>query len=321
LKGTELTETDVDLTVITPCFNEENSILFCIESVKEMMSSSLPNLNYEHIIMDNCSTDSTYSIALQLSATYPNLRVFRNSRNVGALNNIYEGLKKSKGRAVVPMLPADLQDPVDLIPELYAKFLLGFLVVFGERKRREENFVLSLVRKGYYRILRTLASSKLPVDAGEFLIADRRVILSVLADNPQDPYLRGLIAQSTDLVTSVPYTWTRRLNDKSKTNLTAMIDVGLSGLVATSRVPGRIAIFIGLTSAVIGIFGSVWVVSSKIFLQSSAPDGVTSILVIMLLIGGVQLFFLGIIGEYVLSIHGQVKPKPKVFEIGTETPS
>jgi glycosyltransferase involved in cell wall biosynthesis len=316
-----LTEIDIDLTIVTPCFNEENSIQFCIAAVKEMMSSRLPNLKYEHIIMDNCSTDSTYSRVLELSASYPNLRVFRNSRNVGALNNIYEGLKKSQGRAVVPMLPADLQDPVGLIPELYAQYLLGFLVVFGERKKREENFFLSLSRKIYYRILRRLASSNIPVDAGEFLIADRRVILSVLADNPQDPYLRGLIAQSTDLVSSVPYTWARRLNDKSKTNLSAMIDVGLSGLVATSRVPGRIAIFVGLFSAVIGIFGSLWVVISKIFLQSTAADGVTSVLVIMLLIGGVQLLFLGIIGEYVLSIHGQVKPKPQVFDIGDQKPS
>lgn len=316
-----MTEIDIDLTIVTPCFNEENSIQFCIAAVKEMMSLRLPNLKYEHIIMDNCSTDSTYSRVLELSASYPNLRVFRNSRNVGALNNIYEGLKKSQGRAVVPMLPADLQDPVELIPELYAKYLLGFLVVFGERKKREENFFLSLSRKIYYRILRRLASSNIPVDAGEFLIADRRVILSVLADNPQDPYLRGLIAQSTDLVSSVPYTWTRRLNDKSKTNLSAMIDVGLSGLVATSRVPGRIAIFVGLFSAVIGIFGSLWVVISKIFLQSAAADGVTSVLVIMLLIGGVQLLFLGIIGEYVLSIHGQVKPKPQVFEIGDQKAS
>lgn len=316
-----MNKTEIDLTIITPCFNEENSIQLCIEAVKEMMSSRLPNLNYEHIIMDNCSTDSTYKKVLQLSANYPNLRVFRNSRNVGALNNIYEGLKKSKGRAVVPMLPADLQDPVELIPELYAKYLLGFLVVFGERKRREENFTLSLLRKIYYRVLRKLASSKIPVDAGEFLIADRRVILSILADNPQDPYLRGLIAQSTDLVSSVPYTWTRRLSDKSKTNFSAMVDVGLSGLVATSRVPGRIAIFVGLCSAFIGIIGSFWVVLSKIFLQSNAADGVTTILVVMLLIGGVQLFFLGIIGEYILSIHGQVKPRPKVFDIGSENPT
>jgi hypothetical protein len=97
-----------------------------------------------------------------------------------------------------------------------------------------------------------------------------------------------------------------------------MIDLGLSGLVATSRVPGRIAIFIGLLTSVIGILGSLWLVVNKIFLQSTAADGVTSILVIMLLIGGVQLLFLGIIGEYVLSIHGQVKPKPQVFDIGNE---
>jgi glycosyltransferase involved in cell wall biosynthesis len=318
LKGAQLTEIDIDLTIITPCFNEENSIQICIEAVKNMMSSSLPDLSYEHIIMDNCSNDSTYNKALEFSENYPNLRIFRNSRNIGSLNNICEGLKRSKGRAVVPMLPADLQDPVELIPELYAKFLLGFLVVFGERKKREENVILSISRKIYYRILRKLASSNIPVDAGEFLIADRRVILSVLADKPQDPYLRGLIAQSTDLVTSIPYTWTRRLNDKSKTNLSAMIDLGLSGLVATSRVPGRIAIFIGLLTSVIGILGSLWLVVNKIFLQSTAADGVTSILVIMLLIGGVQLLFLGIIGEYVLSIHGQVKPKPQVFDIGNE---
>lgn len=311
----------VDLSIITPCFNEENSIKFCIESVSEMMRVKLPHLVYEHIIVDNCSTDSTYEKILDLKVTYPNLRTYRNSRNVGALNNIYVGLTKSRGKVVVPMLPADLQDPVDLIPELYARYLLGFLVVFGERKKREENFAISLLRKLYYRILRKVSSSKIPVDSGEFLLADRRVIDSVLANNPQDPYLRGLIAQSTDLVSSIPFTWVKRSSDKSKTNFTAMLDVALSGLVATSRIPGRIAVLIGLLSSVFGFLGSLWVIASKVFLESTAVDGITSVLVLTLLIGGIQLFFLGIFGEYILSIHGQVKPKPKVFDLQTDVNS
>ena len=308
----------IDLSIVTPCFNEENSIQRCIEAVSEMMIEKLPKLSYEHIVIDNCSQDSTYNKVQEISKKYPNVRTFRNSRNVGALNNIYQGLTKCKGDAVIPMLPADLQDPVELIPELYAKYQLGYLVVFGERKTREENFSVALLRKIYYRVLRKLASSKIPVDSGEFLLADRRVISSILLNHPEDPYLRGLIAQSTDLVASVPYTWTRRLNDESKTSFSAMIDVGLSGLVATSRVPARIAVFGGLITSGFGFLGSVWVIANKLFLNSAAADGITSVIVVTMLIGGIQLFFLGIIGEYVLSIHGQVKPKPKVFDISIE---
>ena len=308
----------VDLSIVTPCFNEEASIQYCLESVSKVMYEKLPNLTYEHIIVDNCSQDSTYKKIQELSKLYPNVRAFRNSRNVGALNNIYQGLTKCNGDAVIPMLPADLQDPVELIPELYAKYQLGYLVVFGERRKREENFFVALLRRTYYRILRKLASSNIPIDSGEFLLADRRVISSILLNQPEDPYLRGLIAQSTDLVTTIPYTWAKRMNGESKTSLSAMIDVGLSGLVATSRVPARIAVFGGLITSLFGFLGSIWVITNKVFLNSAAADGITSVIVVTMLVGGIQLFFLGIIGEYVLSIHGQVKPKPKVFDISGE---
>jgi hypothetical protein len=153
------------------------------------------------------------------------------------------------------------------------------------------------------------------LNSGEFLLADRRVIDSILAVDDQYPYIRGLIAQSAVRSASVDYTWVRRERGKSKNNFVSLIDQAINGFVSTSRVPARLALLGGFILSLFGVGFAIFTATLALFGSSSVPVGIPTIIVGIFLLGGIQLLFLGLIGEYILSIHGQVRRMPPMFEI------
>lgn len=303
------------ISVITPCFNEEDNVEICARELKKVMLEKLPGYEYEHIFADNASTDSTLQKLRALASDDSQIRVISNSRNVGPFRNMWNAMKSATGDAVIPLLPADLQDPPSVIPELVKNWELGFLVTYGVRANREESFIMRFVRGLYYRIIRRFAQAEIPIDSGEFLLADRKVINSILAVDDQYPYIRGLIAQTGVRNASVPYTWVKRERGKSKNNFISLIDQAVNGFVSTSRVPARLALLAGFGMSLIGIAYAF--VTAFFVLTSSihVPIGIPTIIVGLFFLGGVQLLFLGIIGEYILSIHGQVRRLPPMFEV------
>jgi polyisoprenyl-phosphate glycosyltransferase len=302
------------ISVITPCFNEAENVEICASELKRVMSEQLPGYDYEHIFADNASTDATLLKLRTLAAGDSRIRVISNSRNVGPFRNMWNAMKSATGDAVIPLLPADLQDPPSVIPELVKNWELGFLVTYGVRSNRQESFIMRLARGAYYRIIKKFASEVIPLNSGEFLLADKRVVDSVLAVDDQYPYIRGLIAQTGVLSTSVPYTWVKRERGKSKNNFVSLIDQAINGFVSTSRVPARFALLGGFFMSFFGVgfaaITAIRVMTSNVYV----PIGIPTIIVGIFLLGGVQLLFLGIIGEYILSIHGQVRRVPAMFE-------
>jgi glycosyltransferase involved in cell wall biosynthesis len=206
------------LSIITPCYNEEVNVEICASELKKVMSEHLPNYKYEHIFADNASTDATLEKLRVLAASDKNIKVISNSRNVGPFRNMWNAMKSATGDAVVPLLPADLQDPPKVIPELVKNWERGFLVTYGVRANREESLMMRMARGLYYRIIKKFAAAVIPLNSGEFLLADKKVIDSILEVDDQYPYIRGLIAQTGVKSTSVPYTWVKRERGKSKNN-------------------------------------------------------------------------------------------------------
>ena len=307
----------VQLSIITPCYNEESNLKLCANSVSEMMKEFLPNVDYEHIFSDNLSTDGSLAILKDLAKNDKRIKVVVNSRNIGPFKNIYRAMARTKGLAIIPMLPADLQDPVDVIPKFFTEWKEGALVVFGERVNRQESFVLKSIRHIYYLVIRNFAYVKTPMNAGEFMLIDRTVCESLLSLNDHYPYIRGLVAQTYGRPKSIKYTWKKRLNGKSKNSLLNLIDQGLNGLISTSRAPARMAIIIGFAIAGLGILGGIFSLLLNVLHPSSTITGMPTVIVLLFLFGGIQLFFLGLIGEYVLSIHAQVRPEAPVFDLET----
>jgi glycosyltransferase involved in cell wall biosynthesis len=303
------------LSIITPCYNEEVNVEICAQELKKVMQEKLSGYNYEHIFADNASTDSTLMKLRELAAKDENIKVISNSRNVGPFRNMWNAMKSATGDAVVPLLPADLQDPPSVIPELVKHWEQGFLVTYGVRANREESIIMRMARGLYYRIIKKFASAVIPLNSGEFLLADKKVIDSILVVDDQYPYIRGLIAQTGVKSASVPYTWVRRVRGKSKNSFISLIDQAINGFVSTSRVPARLALLGGFLLSFLGFAYAIFTVVIVLISDGTAPVGIPTIIVGIFLLGGVQLLFLGLIGEYILSIHGQVRRTPPMFEV------
>jgi len=302
------------ITVITPCFNEEDNVEVCASELKKIMSEKLPTYEYEHIFADNASTDATLDKLRALAAQDSRIRVISNSRNVGPFRNMWNAMKNATGDAVIPLLPADLQDPPAVIPELVKNWEQGFLVTYGVRANRQESLMMRLARGTYYRIIKKFASAVIPLNSGEFLLADRRVVESILKVDDQYPYIRGLIAQTGVKSASVPYTWVKRERGKSKNSFISLVDQAINGFVSTSRVPARLALLGGFILSILGVGYAVFTAFLALTSETATPVGIPTIIVGIFLLGGIQLLFLGLIGEYILSIHGQVRRVPPMFE-------
>ena len=302
------------LSIITPCYNEEVNVEICAQELKKVMQEKLSGYDYEHIFADNASTDATLIKLRELAAKDDHIKVISNSRNVGPFRNMWNAMKSATGDAVVPLLPADLQDPPSVIPELVKHWEQGFLVTYGVRANREESIIMRMARGFYYRIIKKFASAVIPLNSGEFLLADKKVIDSILVVDDQYPYIRGLIAQTGVKSASVPYTWVRRERGKSKNSFISLIDQAINGFVSTSRVPARLALLGGFLLSFLGFAYAIFTVVMVLISDGTAPVGIPTIIVGIFLLGGVQLLFLGLIGEYILSIHGQVRRTPPMFE-------
>ena len=303
------------ISVITPCFNEAENVEICASELKRVMLEDLPDYDYEHIFADNASTDTTLQQLRTIAAKDARIKVIANSRNVGPFRNMWNAMKHATGNAVIPMLSADLQDPPSAIPDLVKNWEKGNLVVYGVRLNRQEHLMMRLARNMYYRIIRKFASASIPLNSGEFLLADKRVINSILEVDDQYPYIRGLIAQTSVRSASVNYTWVKRERGKSKNNLITLIDQAINGFVSTSRVPARLALIGGFFLSFLGIAFALLTTFVVLFSESAIPVGIPTIIVGIFLLGGIQLLFLGLLGEYILSIHGQVRRNPPMFEL------
>ena len=303
------------ISIITPCFNEELNVETCYLAVKKIMKAKLPNYSYEHIFSDNASSDSTILVLEKIAKKDKNVKVILNSRNVGPFRNMWNAMKNATGDAIIPLLPADLQDPAEIIPSFVKNWEKGDLVVYGVRSNRQEFWMMRFLRSIYYKLIRKFADAVIPLNSGEFLLADKLVIKSILAVDDQYPYIRGLIAQTAVKSSSINYTWVKRKKGKSKNSFIDLIDQAINGFVSTSRIPARFALLFGFIFSIIGFIGAAITFISFLLNKESVASGIPTIIVAIFLFGGIQLLFFGIIGEYILSIHGQVRKSPPMFEI------
>jgi glycosyltransferase involved in cell wall biosynthesis len=303
------------ISIITPCYNEEDNVEICAAELKKIMSEKLSEYEYEHIFADNASTDLTLDKLRMIAANDRNVKVISNSRNVGPFRNMWNAMKSATGDAVIPLLPADLQDPVEVIPIFVRNWEKGDLIVYGVRTNREEFLLMRIFRKSYYYLIKKFAYASIPMNSGEFLLADKRVIESVLSVDDQYPYIRGLIAQTSAKSSSISYKWVKRKNGKSKNSFIDLFDQAINGFVSTSKIPARIALLIGMIFSLVGIGLAVISTLLFVFSDNQTSAGIPTIIISIFLFSGTQLFFLGILGEYILSIHGQVRKTPPMFEL------
>jgi glycosyltransferase involved in cell wall biosynthesis len=293
---------------------EEANVENCYRTVKAIFEEHLPEYRLEHIFVDNCSTDETVNILRELAQNDTGVKVVVNSRNFGSYRSAFNGLKFATGDAIVVLLPVDLQDPPELIPEFVKHWENGIEVVAGSRGEREEGFFLRNARRVFYRIVNGLSAFEIPSDVGEFQLVDRKVLDAMLRYNDHYPYIRGIIASCGFKRLIIPYVWVTRKRGISSSNLPIMIDQALNGIFSFTNVPMRLCTLVGFAISILCVVFSLFVMASYFFAPDLIPRGTTTIIVAVVLLSGIQLIFTGMLGEYVTSIHQQVRGGPLVIE-------
>lgn len=299
------------ISIMTPCFNEEENIEELHDRITKVMEGI--NYDYEHIVIDNASTDRTVEILRDLTTRDKRVKVIVNTRNFGQIRSPYHALFQTCGDAIICMA-ADLQDPPERIPEFIKKWEEGYKVVIGVKKKSRETMAFFFLRSIYYQILRKLSDVPLIDNFTGFGLYDRHVIDILRELQDPYPYFRGLVADLGFEYAQIEFEQPRRKRGISKNNFYTLYDLAMLGVTGYTKVPLRLATMLGfvasLTSLLIGLIYLVY----KLLFWFEFSVGSAPIVIGLFFIGSVQLFFLGIVGEYIGAIYTQVMRRPLVIE-------
>ena len=299
------------VSIVIPVFNEESNVMPVHAAVRAVMEPLRDRYDYEIVFTDNHSTDGTFAALSALAGSDPYVKAVRFWKNVGFQRSILQGFAACKGDAAI-QLDADLQDPPELIPEFLQRWEEGFDVVYGVRRSRQEGWLLTMMRKAYYRLVDAMSADDLPHDAGDFRLISRRVIDELASIRDHHPYIRGTVASLGLPQVGIPYDRNKRLHDTSKFSKRKLFELAFDGVLAHSIVPLRIATYTGLAvtvAMVVAIIGYV----TAFALGQEWPRGFATTTVLLLLGIALNALFLGIIGEYIGRIYQQVRSEPRVL--------
>ena len=301
------------VTVLTPCFNEEDNVRELYEQVKRAMAT-VQDCDYEHLFIDNASEDKTVEVLRDLAAEDARVKVIVNTRNFGPIRSPYHGFLQAGGQAVLHCV-ADLQDPPELLPGFVEKWREGYKVVVAVKVGSKESALMFRIRKFYYWLIGRLSSDvELVSNFTGFGLYDREVVERFRYTNEQYPYMRGLVCDFGYRRAEVPYVQPAREKGRTKNSLYHLYDAAMLGITNHSKVPLRIATISGFVLSVFSLLVALLYLVAKLLFWSDITLGLAPALVGIYFFGAVQLFFIGILGEYIGSIHTQVHRRPLVVE-------
>jgi glycosyltransferase involved in cell wall biosynthesis len=301
------------ISIVTPCYNEEKNIEALYHAVKNELSN-FPQYEYEHIFIDNASTDKTVQILKCIAQNDKRLKIIINTRNFGHIRSPFYAMLQAKGDAVI-MMAADFQDPPSLIPEFISKWEQGYQIVIGVREKSQEFFFMSWIRNLFYLIIKKISEDvpQIPNYHG-FGLYSRKVVDILKSIPDPNPYFRGLICEIGFEHFVVKYNREKRKSGKSKNNLYTLYDIAMLGIINYSKLPLRVSVFIGFIIAIISLAVSLFYLIYKLVFWERFIVGNAPIVIGLFFLGAVQLISIGIIGEYVGAIFTFVKQRPLVIE-------
>lgn len=298
------------ISVIIPVYNEEENLpILVAELVPVLVSLG----DYEVLFVDDGSKDRSVPILLDLRRENPRLKVLQLSRNFGHQPALSAGLEHARGEAVV-LMDADLQDPPGLLRRFVQEWEAGYKVVYAVRTKRKESAFKRGAYWGFYRLLRRLADIEMPLDSGDFCLMDRAVVDALVALPEKNRFLRGLRTWVGFDQIGITYDRPARHAGEVKYTLRKLIRLALSGLLAFTSTPLRFASYLGVLTAAIGLAYLMFAVVARV-LSGAVPEGWTSIVAIVLILGGAQLLVMGVLGEYLAKVYEESKQRP-VYVVG-----
>jgi glycosyltransferase involved in cell wall biosynthesis len=300
------------ISVVTACFNEEENVEDLYQRVRKQFQA-LGRYRYEHIFIDNASTDRTVAVLKRLAAADRNVKIIVNARNFGHIRSPMYALTQARGDAIIGIV-ADLQDPPEMIADLVAGWEEGFSMVLCIKQSSAENQLVYGLRRRYYRLVNRLSSLETFENFTGFGLYDRKVVDHIIAFGDPYPYFRGIIAEIGLPHKKLYYDQPIRLRGITKNNFYTLYDMAALGIVNHSKVPLRFATFAGFLGAIFSFFVGTLYLFYKLLFWSSFAVGQAPMVIGLSFMASLQLVFLGILGEYIGAIHTQQQRRPYVIE-------
>lgn len=300
------------LSLVSPCYNEQENIMEFYSQVKSVLQK-IPQYSYEIIFIDNASTDNTVGVLKEIIRKDKNVRLIVNSRNFGHLRSPYHALLQAHGDAIIP-IASDLQDPPYLIEEMLKKWEEGYKIVKAVKTGTKETVVMSFIRKGFYSFINKISEIELTKNYYGYGLYDRIIIETLKEIDEPYPYLRGLISDIGFEYAVVEFKKPGRPRGISKNNFYTLYDIAMLGITNHSKIPLRLATFIGLASGCLSLLVAIVYFLYKLFYWDRFDVGTAPLVIGLFFFTSIQLFFIGVIGEYIGSIYTQVKKRPHVIE-------
>ena len=301
------------ISIVTPCYNEAGNVSELACRVRKVMTVNLSEYAYEHIFIDNASTDGTLAELRNLANDDKNVKIIINSRNFGHIRSPVHGLLQAKGDAIL-LVVADLQDPPEMIPDFVKKWEEGHDIVLAIKTDSEEHRLMFKVREIYYGILSKLSEVQIFKNCTGFGLYDKKVMVALRSMKDPYPFFRGMIAEIGFKVFKLNYSQPIRARGVTTNNFYSLYDIGILGLINNSKVLLRLSIFIGCIVGVLSIIAGIFYLVIKLMYWDSLSLGVAPILIGGSLMFSMLLFFIGILGEYTGQIYTQTLNRPLVFE-------
>jgi glycosyltransferase involved in cell wall biosynthesis len=300
------------ISILTACFNEEDNVEELYRRVRAVMAG-LGRYRYEHVFIDNASTDNTVAVLKKMAAADTNVKIIVNARNFGHIRSPMHALHQTRGDAVIGLV-ADLQDPPEMIADMVREWENGYSMVLGIKRSSEENSLMFWVRKRYYHLVNRLSSVETFENFTGFGLYDRRVVDLVKSFSDPYPYFRGMLAEIGLPHKKLYYDQPARKCGITKNNFYTLYDIGMLGVINHSKVPLRLMAFAGLAGALFSFLVGFGYFIYKLAFWNNFTVGIAPLVIGIFFLGSIQLLFLGVLGEYVGAIHTQVQNRPFVVE-------
>lgn len=300
------------ISLISPCYNEEENIEELYKRVVFVIDA-LRDYDFEYLFIDNASTDGTLAKLRRMAERDKRVKVIVNTRNFGHLRSPYYGLLQTHGDASI-YLASDLQDPPELIPDFLRKWEEGAKVVLAVKPVSTSNPIMHKLRRTYYALLDKISDVPMVKDATGFGLYDKVVLDRVREIDDPYPYFRGLVCELGYRTETIKFDQPRRINGISKNNFYSLYDIAMLGIISHSLIPIRIASLFGIILGVISLFLGLGFLIAKLIWWDRFPIGTAPIYILMFSLFGLLFLFLGMIGEYIGSIHGYLQKRPVVVE-------
>ena len=301
------------ISVLIPCYNEAENVGPISRAVTEILEKELPQYDYELVFIDNDSTDGTRDIIRGLCADNPRIKAILNARNFGQFNSPYYGMLQVTGDCVIEMV-ADFQDPVEMIPKYIHEWEKGYKIVIGIKTSSKENRLMYWLRSCYYKTIKKLSDVEQIEHFTGSGLYDREFIEVLRNLDDPTPFLRGIVAELGYRRKEIPYEQPRRRAGKTHNNFYRLYDAAMLSVTSYTKAGLRLATIFGSICAVVSMLIAMVYLVMKLIWWDRFPAGMAPMLIGMLFLGSVQLFFIGFLGEYIMSINQRVMKRPLVIE-------